>query len=92
MMYGKALFYFLILLSSYFHELALMNDRDRNVHVLIMFNSFKPGVPLWDIGKQHSPRCDTAERGGTSGAILFAWRNFIKKREKVEKSLLTPLK
>ena len=29
---------------------------------------------LWDIGKQNSPRCDAA-----SGAILFAWRNFIEK-------------
>ena len=26
---------------------------------------------LWDIGKQHSPRCDAAERGVPSGAILF---------------------
>ena len=34
---------------------------------------------LWDIGKQHSPRCDAAERGVPSGAILFAWRNFIEK-------------
>ena len=31
-------------------------------------NSFKP----WDIGKQNSPRCDAAERGVPSGAILFA--------------------
>ena len=30
---------------------------------------------LWDIGKQHSPRCDAAERGVPSGAILFAQRN-----------------
>ena len=34
---------------------------------------------LWDIGKQNSPRCDAAERGVPSGAILFAWRKFIKK-------------
>ena len=34
---------------------------------------------LWDIGKQNSPRCDAAERGIPSGAILFAWRNFIEK-------------
>ena len=34
---------------------------------------------LWDIGKQHSTRCDAAERGVPSGAILFAWRNFIEK-------------
>ena len=27
---------------------------------------------LWDIGKQNSPRWDTAERGVPSGAILFA--------------------
>ena len=27
---------------------------------------------LWDIGKHHSPRCDAAERGVPSGAILFA--------------------
>ena len=27
---------------------------------------------LWDIGKQNSPRCDAAERGVPSGAILFA--------------------
>ena len=33
---------------------------------------------LWDIGKQHSPRCDAAERGVPSGAILFAKRIFIK--------------
>ena len=33
---------------------------------------------LWDIGKQHSPRCDAAERGVPSGVILFAQRNFIK--------------
>ena len=37
---------------------------------------------LWDIGKQHSPRCDAAERGVPSGAILFAYRNFIKKLNK----------
>ena len=36
-------------------------------------------VILWDIGKQHSPRCDAAERGVPSGAILFAQRNFIEK-------------
>ena len=34
---------------------------------------------LWDTGKQHSPRCDAAVRGVPSGAILFAWRNFIEK-------------
>ena len=34
---------------------------------------------LWGIGKQNSPRCDAAERGVPSGAILFAYRNFIEK-------------
>ena len=34
---------------------------------------------LWDKGKQNSPRCDAAERGLPSGAILFAQRNFIEK-------------
>ena len=33
---------------------------------------------LWDIDKQNSPRCDAAERGVASEAILFASkRNFI---------------
>ena len=40
---------------------------------------------LWDISKQHSPRCDAAERGVPSGAILIAHRNFIENK-------LTPLK
>ena len=26
---------------------------------------------LWDIGKQNSPRCDDAERGVSSEAIMF---------------------
>ena len=34
---------------------------------------------LWDIGKQNSPTSDAAECGVPSGAILFAWRNFLKK-------------
>ena len=47
---------------------------------------------LWDIGKQNSPRWDAAERGVPSGAILFAYRNFIEKLNKIKRSLLTPLK
>ena len=31
-----------------------------------------PGVLLWDTGKQYSLRCDAAERGIPSGAILLA--------------------
>ena len=38
---------------------------------------------LWDIGKQYSPRCDAEERGVPSGAILFAYRNFIEKWNKI---------
>ena len=34
---------------------------------------------LWDTGKQYSPRCDAAERGVPSEAILFAQRNVIEK-------------
>ena len=34
---------------------------------------------LWDIGKQDSLRCDAAKRGVPSGAILFAYMNFIEK-------------
>ena len=37
-------------------------------------------VILWDIGKQHSPGCEAAERGVPSGAILFAYRKFLKKK------------
>ena len=37
---------------------------------------------LWDIGKQHSPRCDAAECGVPSGVILFAQKNFIQKWDK----------
>ena len=33
---------------------------------------------LWDIGKQYSHRCDAAERGVPSVAIMFAKRIFIK--------------
>ena len=38
---------------------------------------------LLDIGKQNSPRCDAAERGVPSGAILFAYRIFIEKLNKI---------
>ena len=45
---------------------------------------------LWDKGKQHSPRCDAAECGVSSGAILFAQRNFIKIEIKKIKIKITP--
>ena len=34
---------------------------------------------LWDMGKQNIPRCEAAKRGVPSGAILFAYMNFIEK-------------
>ena len=58
----------------------------------ISTNSFQPGDILWNISKQHSPRCDAAECGVSSGAILFAKRNFIEKWNINSKSLLMPLK
>ena len=42
---------------------------------------------LWDIGKQNSPRCDTAKRGVPSGAFLFADMIFI---ENEIKMIITP--
>ena len=42
---------------------------------------------LWDIGKQNSPRCDAAERGVPSGAILFAERILIQKLNKILKKI-----
>ena len=41
---------------------------------------------LWDIGKQNSPRCDAADCGVPSGAILFAYRNFIENEIKIKKN------
>ena len=45
---------------------------------------------LWDIGRQYSPRCDAAERSIPSGAILFPYRNFVEKRNKIIKSPAAP--
>ena len=42
--------------------------------------------------KQYSPRWDAAEHGVPFGAILFAYRNFIEKWNKILKSRLRPLK
>ena len=44
-----------------------------NVYLKMMqINTFKLLSYFWDIGKQYSPRCDAAECGVPSGAILFA--------------------
>ena len=65
----------------------------RDVYILIhLLTHLSLASLLWDIGKQNSPRCDAAERGVPSGAILFAYRNFIEKWSKILKSHLWPLK
>ena len=60
-----------------YHEMLVDLKRRRNKLTHLSLASL-----LWDIGKQNSPRCDAAERGVPSGAILFAQRNFIEKRDK----------
>ena len=71
----------IILITIILNSDTLFNQQD-------LSNSYKPGVFLLDIGKQHSPRCDAAEPSGAilfvqtaepSGAILFVQRNFIEK-------------
>ena len=55
---------------------------NNGVHVfqfMLYLNHISLASLLWDIGKQYSLRCDAAERGVPSGAILFAQRNFIEK-------------
>ena len=37
---------------------------------------FKPGIFFMGHKQTEQPRCDAAERGVPSGAILFAYRNF----------------
>ena len=53
------------------------------IAAICFLNSFKPGLPFVGHSKQHSPRCDAAERGVPSGAMLFAQRNFIKKLNRI---------
>ena len=46
---------------------------------------------LWDIGKQHSPRWDAAERGVPSGAIqAVCLKDFHKNKKKEKKIKITP--
>ena len=54
--------------------------------------NLSPASLLWDIGKRYSPRCDAVERGVPSRTILFAYKNFIEKWNKILKSYLQPLK
>ena len=52
----------------------VQDDRDNSELqiALITLTHISLVVILWDIGSQHSPRCEAAERGIPSGAILFA--------------------
>ena len=54
------------------------------------FNLYKPSVLFMDIGKQDRPRCDAAERGVPSGAILLAILIFIENGIKMKKDSRCP--
>ena len=58
---------------------AFSIQRNDSISETVYLTHLSMASPLWGIGKQHSPRCDAAERGVPSGAILFARRNFIEK-------------
>ena len=60
---------------------VLMGQYLGNTKTLILTHLSRASL-LWDIGKQHSPRCDAAESGVPSGAILFALRNFTEELNK----------
>ena len=45
---------------------------DLHPYLCLMLTHLSLASLLWDIGKQNSPRCDAAECGVPSGAILFA--------------------
>ena len=68
------------LLSQWAFVRSPLEASGGSIHVSISCTCiypYKPGVFLWDIGKQNSPGCDDAKRGVPSGAILFAYTNFI---------------
>ena len=53
-----------------------------NNNKLLLYNSLtnlSRASFLWDIGKENSARWDATKRGVPSGAILFAYTNFIEK-------------
>ena len=88
--YKDTLFAFRVPVLTFISVLYIQNNRI-NRGVLIISNHLTHlslASLLWDIGKQHSPRCDAAERGVPSGAILFAYRNFFEKWNKTFK--ITP--
>ena len=61
---------------------AEKNIKKKVFKTILTLTHFSLASFLWDIGKQYSPRCDAAERGVPSGAILFAQSNFIEKLNK----------
>ena len=63
-------------------SMRVTSVKNKTCNSVNQVNPYKTGF-LWDIGKQHSPRCDTAECGAPSGSILFAQRNFIDKKIKI---------
>ena len=67
------------------------NHYGRGIYI---FNYYQKSLVLflWDIGKQNCLKCEAAKCGVSSGAIPFAFMNFIEKRNKNEKLLLNPLK
>ena len=56
--------------KSFLPHYIIMCQRNRTV----LTHNFKPGVPFVGhrLGEQYSLRCDAAECGDPSGAILFA--------------------
>ena len=65
-------------LASVHHTLFMSLSRVALIFKNCVLTHLSLASLLWDIGKQNSPRCDAAERGVPSGAILFAYRIFIK--------------
>ena len=69
-------------IAPLFQSGAIISSSGHAISLTAIIFSFQPKMMnlthlslaslLWDIGKQNSPRCDAAERGVPSGAILFA--------------------
>ena len=60
------IYYWKIILCKIQHFLQY----DLTVACTLLLTHISLASFLWDIGKQHSPRCDPAECGVPSGAIL----------------------
>ena len=71
--------------------LIVLNDATLYIGYLVLKTDLKLthlslSSLLWDIGKQNSLRCDAAERGVPSVAILFAYIIFIEKLNTILKT------